>query len=221
MTGFRMAALFVAIMLGAITASRLVAQERTLTAADVDDAIRLGETGQPAPYLLHNKQREDTVNNGVMAVVYTPFVRVALAAKVAWDEGRHLEKDNISPALLEPVAYVAFRWYCCVDSDHGDRWNWHPRTPPFDYDVATPASARGWGVIARPLWVRRDLSLLDEIGGIPYDDIVLIAGYPMSVLSQPSDFGIYRSWPSPIDPRHQDTGMIVGRVTAADVRGWR
>jgi hypothetical protein len=30
-----------------------------LITADIDEAIRLGETGQPGPYLLHNKQRDD------------------------------------------------------------------------------------------------------------------------------------------------------------------
>src|SRR4051812_46997058 len=115
--------------LALLLGQRVAAQERALTASGLDDAIRLRESGEPAPYLLHNKQRDDIVNNGVMAVVYTPFVRVALAAKAAWDHGRHLEKDSLPPGLLEPVVYVAFRWYCCVDNDHGDRWNWHPRTP--------------------------------------------------------------------------------------------
>ena len=133
--------MFIAAMLASCCERGLTAQERTLTASDVDAAIRLGETGQPAPYLLHNKQREDTVNNGVMAVVYTPFIRIALAAKVAWDSGRHLERDNIPSELAEPVVYIAFRWYCCVDQDHGDRWSYdtrheYPAGPLYDRGVA-------------------------------------------------------------------------------------
>jgi hypothetical protein len=68
----------------------------------------------------------------VLGFVYTPFIRVALAAQASFDSGRHLRREDVAQ-WLEPVVYIAFRWYCCVDRDHGDSLEtWNPFTPPFD-----------------------------------------------------------------------------------------
>src|SRR5207249_4046070 len=63
----------------------------TLTVKDIDDAIQWGTWGEPppAPYLLHNPSPEPgRINPGIIAAIYTPFVRVALTAKTARDAGR-------------------------------------------------------------------------------------------------------------------------------------
>ncbi len=197
------------------------AQERTLSPSDIDDAIRWGETSNPSPYPLHHAFREGTASDVVVGAVYTPFVRVALAAKAAFNTGQHLDKETLAPPLLEPVFYVAFRWYCC-DDVHGDQWAWHP-LEPLDYYIGIPGQSWGWArnIMARPLWVRGDLSVLNGIGGPPFSDTVLVAGYPMAALSQPSDFVIYREIPNPVNPLGPATDAHVGRVTVADMQAWR
>src|SRR6476620_12231448 len=109
------------------------AQERTLALPGLEDAIRWGESGAAGPYLLHHAQNAATTNDVVVGAVYTPFVRVALAAKAAWATGERLQPETIPATLVEPVVYIAFRWYCC-DGDHGDQWSYHP-LEPFDYEI--------------------------------------------------------------------------------------
>jgi hypothetical protein len=198
-----------------------VAQSDSLTTAEIEAAIKWGESGNAAPYLLHHAAQPGTTSDVVVGAVYTPFVRVALVAKAAWDGGQHLTREDVPSPLAEPVVLIAFRWYCC-DSDHGDQWNYHP-LEPFDYKVGTPGQTWNWAraILARPLWVRRDLAMLNALGGIPYSDVVLLAAYPSSALSQPSDFVIYRDIPNTINPRGPATEAQVGRITTADVQRWR
>jgi hypothetical protein len=134
----------------------------------------------------------------------------------------------VKPAWIEPVVYVAFRWYCGLDPYHGNTVaTWDPSTPPVDYKIAVPGDRvlRGdsvIGVIASPLWVRHDMSLLASFGGDPpFKDVVLIAAYPLSALSSSPDFVIYLEWPSARFPTGKDAGMIVGRVTPDDLTRWR
>lgn len=165
----------------------------------------------------------------MVGVVYTPFVRVALAAKAARIAGRTFAAADVTPDLVEPLAYIAFRWYCCVDPDHGsDRFNWNPSAPPFDYKIAMPADPNptvrghvGARVTATPAWISRDLSRLTRFGELPYSDLVLVAGYDANVLTTCPDFIIYREWPSTTSPGGRSTGMIIGRVTPDDAARWR
>jgi hypothetical protein len=120
-------------------------------------------------------------------------VRVALAAQAARDAGGTITADDVAAKPIEPAVYVALRWYCC-DGNHGDSLSaYHPLTP-FDYRIVVPGEPgpTGEGVTAFPLWVRRDLSLLKQFGGSPYPDVVQLAAYPLWVLSQPTDFVVYR-----------------------------
>ena len=204
--------------MGGVT--RVTGQARTPTAVDIEEAIRWGETGTPSPYLLHHAQYQGTTDDVVVGAVYTPFVRVALAAHAAHDKGERLDPENIPEWVVEPVVYIAFRWYCC-DGDHGDMASYHP-LEPFDYALAVPGRPAGLrNIAAPPLWVERDLSLLNAFGGVPYSDVVLLAGYPLPALSQPGDFVIYRNVPNPANPQYPGTLMEIGRVTASDVRDWR
>jgi hypothetical protein len=211
-----------------VMATSLQAQPaETLTAKDIADAIQLGTYGEPAPYPVHYLQREpDVVNDVVVAVLYTPFVRVALAAKVATAKGIAFEPSDVTAAMIEPVYYVAFRWYCC-DGVHGEMGNWYPG--PFDYKIAAPGhwllAWPGSFVTERPLWVTRELTRLNGLGVLPYEDLVLVAGYPMSAIRTHRGYVIYEDLPAASHPHPRDpaTGVhaIVGRVTSADLARWR
>src|ERR1700737_1758941 len=60
----------------------------TLTPKDIDEAITWGMDGVPSPYLLHHDGPPGKVNPAIVAAIYTPFLRVALAAKAALSAGR-------------------------------------------------------------------------------------------------------------------------------------
>jgi hypothetical protein len=82
------------------------------TELDIADAIQFGTFGDPAPYPLRGLARPGIVNRAIVGVVYTPFIRIALAAKVARLNGEPFTRDDVTARLAEPVVYVAFRWYC-------------------------------------------------------------------------------------------------------------
>jgi hypothetical protein len=214
----------------AVLSATLLAQSPdTLTPRDIDEAIKWGMEGDPTPYLLHYEGSPGKVNPVIVGTIYTPFLRVALAANVARSAGRDFASSDVTPSLIEPVIYIAFRWYCCVDSDHGnDLASWDPSRPPVDYKIAVPGdrvvrSHSRLRVTASPLWTSHDTSLLASFGGdLPYRDVVLIASYPMSVLTAGANFIIYREWgPSPTFPAEKNTSMLVGQVTREDLTHWR
>src|SRR5215475_3061070 len=133
----------------------------TLTSKEIDEAIEWGMNGDPAPYPLHHAGPPGKVNPVIVGAVYTPFLRVALAANVARRAGRTFTQTDVSQSLIEPVAYVAFRWYCC-DRDRNDPASFDPLTP-FDYKVAVPGDRvllanSALRVTMSPLWIKRDIS---------------------------------------------------------------
>jgi len=197
----------------------------TLTMSDIEDAIRLGKFGSPSPYRIYNSGSTPAgrPRGLVMAVVYTPFIRVALAVKEAYDNGRDFAPNDVTADLTRPVLYVAYRWYCCVDHAHGEgKTTWEPHREPFDYRIAT-GSDRYAGTLQlslppTPLSVTRDLSLLSRFGDRPYDDLVLMATYPIAESARMRDFAIYRT--ESYDG-HVGTVTIPGQVTPEDLAGWR
>ncbi len=222
-----------------LSASPLLAQApgRALTPSEIEEAIRLGREAAPAPYLLHfvTPVGSPTRNPVIVGAVYTPFLRVALASKAARAEGRRFTSSDVSGDLAAPVVYVAFRWYCC-DGVHGsDPDSWDPFKHPFDYKIAAvrdaeaaevdagrAASSRRRPVATPPIWIKYGASVLDQFGGQPpFRDVVIVAAYPMSVLSTRYTFTIYRESPSATAPSRNDRFSHYGRITAEDLERWR
>jgi len=216
----------------ALLAARPLRAQLTATPSpqDVRAAIAWGNSGEPAPYPLHHRSYDPAKENSVIVgVVYTPFVRVALAAKQAHDAFRDFGEEDVTPSIVEPLAYVALRWYCC-DPDHGqDLEHFHPFTP-FDYKIAfasddpfTESYLRLDGLrLLPPVWVKRAASMRSRLGGsLPYDDIVLVAAYPMADISAGTDFVIYRDDLTPSASGFAAREIRDGRVTAADLATWR
>jgi hypothetical protein len=185
----------------------------------IAEAIERGTYGDPTPYLLRHAGGR-TPNPVIVGAIYTPYLRVALAARAARAAGRTFTEADVTPESIEPVFYVAFRWYCC-DTDRPEKDSFNPLVP-FDYKVARVRAGDGYAPTARslqeaipPLWIRRDVSLLDAFGGaLPYDDVVLVVAYPMSALTTDADFVIFRDVST---GRH----IRVGRVLASERAQWR
>ncbi len=73
--------------------------------------------------------------------------------------------------------------------------------------------------LERPLWVNRDLSQVSTLGApLPFADIVLVAAFPISVLTPGLDFVVYRDSDEG-GKRHRF--IVDGRITAQDMKVWR
>jgi hypothetical protein len=103
---FRLMALIA--MLGLAAQTPPPARPEALTAADLSSALAWAATGSPGPYPLRNG------DGRTVGVVYTPYVRAAVAARVARDEGHALTADQVTPADLDPMGGESHRgwwWY--------------------------------------------------------------------------------------------------------------
>jgi hypothetical protein len=223
------------------------AQPTTLSPTDIDDAIRLGWYYEPEPYLLRGPGRpwlETDERRVTVGAVYTPFIRVALASKAARMTGRTFQRSDVPSQLLEPVVYVVFRWYfqsCCpqelptFDAKRASNPKILPAEPDptafnarrtWDHKILLPGepAIRNGGdrVTAHPLWVSRDLSILGT--DPPFVDAVLIAAYPLSVLTSGNDFVIYRG-PTPKVQPPGAPGLwqapAPGQLVDTEVARWR
>ena len=173
---------FAAGLLAPLLTITAVAQIRgSLSEQDLAEATRLGEDGDPAPYLInHSSRNSSRVNRApdvVLAAIYTPFVRAAFAARAA-----RLAPSSIlsPPAANDPLVYVALRWYCC---DIGTtRESFDPRRMPLpEIRIARePTDGRSpyGGDPLRPVWVKPGPGALQTFGADPpYDDIALVAAF--------------------------------------------
>jgi hypothetical protein len=176
----------------------LEAVPAAMTRAAVEEAIAFGATHEPEPYLLRHAGRDD--NPVVVAAVYTPFLRVAFLSHAASQRGERLDPAAISPALTEPHAYLAFRWYCCDPPDALDLAGVKPQVlmlPAPALSVAQPTGRMGLlkmlesGV--RPAWLTDGGGVLRSFGAAaPFDDITLVAAYPLDTLRALRTFVVYK-----------------------------
>jgi hypothetical protein len=65
------------------------ATQSSLSAQEIHRALAYGRSGEPAPYLLRHDGEDD--NPSVVAAVYTPYLRIALASRAARLLGRRLD----------------------------------------------------------------------------------------------------------------------------------
>jgi hypothetical protein len=195
----------------------------TLSAKDIQEAIDFGTYDIPQPYLLHTVGVTAHVENRtILGAVYTPFVRVALAAHAAHTAGRELRADEVSSDLTDPIIYVAFRWYCC-DEGPGQPRHWsldevlRRRNYHVDWEPVGPGLLLSRG--DPPLWISYDLSRLNAFGEpLPYDDIVLIAAFPMAALRSDHLFVIYHYFPG---AHGRDTNIRPGLIRPDELKLWR
>lgn len=200
-------------------AATLTAQPRSLARADVEAAIAFGETGQAQPYLLRHQGRPD--NPVVVGAVYTPFLRVALLASAAADRGAHLVPDEIDARWLEPLVYIAFRWYCC-DPARGEAdalRSVEPQVVMLPIAERAPQFVRfttdGRQGAVPPVWIRRGTAAVEAFGAqVPYDDVVLVAAFPSNAIQSGRPFVIYKD-------RGDVAARRTGVVRPADVLAWR
>ncbi len=154
------------------------------------EAIALGEEGEPKAYPLYLYDR-DAKGADLLGLIYTPFVRVALAASAARRVGRHLTPADVEPSLIGADVQIAFRWWGHFLSPGlagDDEALLPPEAVVTEFGV-TPVA----GVGRRPLWVRPAADGMLALGDHPrYSDMAILAAFPPDVVNPNHFFHIYK-----------------------------
>lgn len=194
----------------------LRAQPQEMSRTTIQEAIAFGAAHEPKPYLL--RHAGDTSNPVVVAAVYTPFLRIAFLSHAAAERGREVDPASVDASLMDPLVHMAFRWYCC-DSDHvASLKASKPRASMFRTAAGTSpprgvllAAIRG----VPPVWSKPGSESLTQFGAMPpYDDIALVAAFPLERLKEGQRFAVYKEI--------EGSGSVrIGVVRADDASRWR
>lgn len=161
-----------------------------LDEASLAEAVRLGETSEPAPWLLYHDPRSD---EATMAV-YTPFVRVAMAAHAAKRRGGRLDMTTLPGWVVERGIHVVIRPFSRSAGAASQLFPDDPplaRTPPTHIGLQQRDSKVPSRSIP-PRWTTTDLSYLAALGGRPFPDAVAAAAFDPDVMVAGLD--VYAWW---------------------------
>jgi hypothetical protein len=218
-------ALVVAVALIAAVGRPAASPVATLSPKDIADAIQLGNFGEPRPYALRARSADPNKRNPVdLGSIYTPFVRVALAARAARDAGHVLSPDDVDPKLLEPVVHIAFHWFVKdrehPDSDYAPSQTYWIFKRDIDWS-GLPRPANG----VDPTSVKRGAeaaALLAAFGAEPPDHTVLVATFPIEALRTDGLFVIYRKFlRQPTTPPYPVQVLTEGEILPDELARWK
>jgi hypothetical protein len=176
----------------------------------VQSAIDFGRAGTPAPYVLPTS----STRGGPSALLYTPFIRVALLARQAENEGRLLRIQDIPPDFLEPVVYV--RFYRLIKRGPDDA----TEVPPV-FGIVPTGQILPDGNRIEPAWVRNVDASLPEVsaGESGSEKFYPVAAFPVQAVRAGYDFVVYHKWQSATGS--WVTPNLRGVIREEDLRTWR
>jgi hypothetical protein len=193
------------VVVSALISVPAVAKPSGLDEKSVLEALAYGRSGEPKPYQL-------SLSGHVTGIVYTPFIRVAIASHAAHLRGRELAEEDLPDWLTAPLVYFAIR--------RG------PQVPGSTSASTFRASLAPHGVlpvarIARDAeWVATDSSVLERFApGVPYDDIVAVAAFPVSAIKAGWDVWLWTEREGESGRSHGQ--MRGGMITDSDIASWR
>jgi hypothetical protein len=146
--------------------------------------------------------------------VYTPFIRVALAAYTATQRGERLSVSKLPPWMVETDVHVVVRPQSTTYAPQ-----FFPEDPtltrtPITQIVLTPRGRAPWTDGIPPKWLTTDLSYLAAIGGAPFEDAVAAAAFDPAVMMQNVDVeGFWK--------KDNDYIPTQGFLDANEKRNWR
>lgn len=200
-----------------------------LTEALIEEAIADGRAGKIRPYRLSHPIQGSPHQQ---VAVYTPYVRVGLAAAHREHASSAASAAELPGWLTEPTLHFVFRAPCqkppCeypgnyrIDQSSLPLVFVGPRTA----SVASPSQDRAThqslprgvlGPAVESTGVSSDLRFLDALGGPPFEGATAVATFGASVI-KPSAF-VYAVWSFGGDTVRVYSGS---QVTSEDIRAWR
>jgi hypothetical protein len=192
-----------------------------MTSNDVEAAIEFGLSKDPKPYPVRQIERSGKIPRTIIADVYTPFVRIARAARQTRASGQTMTPASVPRDLLEPVIYVSFRLACKAQESLFDVAydEYEVLNPGFKFPEMT-VSAVNPRLTHRPLSVSRDPHVLAEFSGThACERSVLVAQYAIEALFSGHDFILARTARLPNGSISIDYQM--GRVLPSELVTWR
>jgi hypothetical protein len=193
---------------------RALTQTGALDSASFQAAVDWGRSNDPEPYLIYqaaNDRRGTGTSRIIVGAVYTPFVRVALAARAARHADRALSPSDIPEWLIAPVVHIAVRWHTGCALAPGAS---HPNVEivPEGARLGGPQGPGG----LRPLGESPGVEALVSLGGTPaFSDASQVVTYPLSVLTQDVDVIVFN--------RGAEDRLCFerGRLTRGQTQTWR
>lgn len=200
------------VCLAAVWAVAGLGQRHSLTPADIAQAIEWGQSGRPEAYPLRSAFPRNKTTSGV---VYTPYLRVALAARAAREEERGFTAEDVTSEMTAPFIYFAI-------GEVGE-----DPLPPGPLPADTPVSMRLITDHSRPdssdrreispAWVRRDVPAFLRYGLRP-NWSYMFAAFRIEQVKADTRVELYRKF------REGSRGQLLatpGLVTEADLSAWR
>lgn len=186
-------------------------QKQFLTPEQIAEAIVWGWSAQPDPYVLRSAFIRNKTPPGV---VYTPYLRVALAARAAADQGREFTVEDVTAEMTAPLIYFAI-------GDYGA----DPLPAPWPTD--TPLSMRLITEHSDPgspsrrvtfaVWLRREIPDYLQYELRP-DWSYALGAFPITHVQADSRIELYRE-------RREGSNLqriaAPGLVSEADLRAWK
>jgi hypothetical protein len=209
-------------MLMAATVGQPVPQSTTLpqsaylTRESINEAVDRGRTTDVAPYGLSQR-----VGPPRSAVVYTPFIRVALAAMHARRRGNSdFDPSRLPEWMTNPLVYVAFSAPCGVETPSceigGEQFDLHT---PFSWVLIAPTVVMrpppGVGV-STPKQIIGDMTIFESLGGPPFGNVRLVAAFEPEAFRP--GLTVFAQWPS---PSGKTVALSGGRISETDLYQWR
>ena len=178
-------------------------------ALSIQQAIDWGRSENPQPYRVFHVPGEGR-NRHVVALVYTPSLRVALAARAAmrqaWNSLWHRQCGLLLRSCTSPCGGMCRVRLAGADS--------RPAVKATTPDGMVSVVALGTGG-TQPTDVL-DSAILIQLGGpLPFDDITHVVTYPLDLLRQDVDLVVFN--------RDNPSQLCVerGRILRSDTQRWR
>ena len=186
--------------------------DESVDSAIIKSALDFGRQDNPVPYKLPM-----TLNSsGDAGAVYTPFVRIAMFSKSSRLQGRRLTAADLPNEVTRPIIYIAVHWYC-LNFDCSLPETTVPigvRLTPRDPCYCAPSVVHPGSIL--PLWVTRNVGVLEAFGAKPGKLAVAVAAFPVGSIKA----GYWVSSCAGTSPTDCDDSRG-GPITSTDLAGWR
>jgi hypothetical protein len=184
----------------------------SLTPEEVAEAIIWGHSARPQAYVLRSAF---TKNKTPPGVVYTPYLRVALAARAAADRGREFTVEDVTAEMTAPLIYFAIGDYGADPLPAAS----FPADTPLSMRLVTkhsdPSSSLRRVIPAK--WIRHEVPFYLQYG-LRSEWSYVLGAFPIEFVQADTRVELYRE--------HREGSRLhvlaaPGLVSEADIRAWK